>query len=213
MSMRPSSSPGRVYVDFDDVLCETARDLARLLEERSGKVVAYEDIRTFDLGVSFSLGAKDLDRFMEAAHAPEVIGRIPLVKGAREVMADWMARGLEVCVVTGRPLSTLDSSKRWLERHGVGYSRLIFVDKYQRAGPDSGATTLEELSRTDFLFAIDDAPAMLECLASRMSMPIVVFDRPWNQGSPKTTDQARKVLRCGSWEEIRRATAALIPDA
>ena len=35
---------GTIYVDFDDVLCETALGLARIVEEEFGRKVAFEDI-------------------------------------------------------------------------------------------------------------------------------------------------------------------------
>ncbi len=199
-----------IYVDFDDVLCETARDLTRLLKEMFGRSVEYDGIRTFDLGVSFDLGPEDLARFMEAAHKPDNLARIAPTEGAREVLEAWNAAGLEVCVVTGRPPSSREASQAWLERHAIPCSRLIFVDKYHRAAPASGAMTLDELAEMEFIFAVDDAPAMLDVLAARMSMPIVVFDRPWNQGSPAAPARGRRVLRCGSWEEIIRVTAPLI---
>ena len=44
-----------IYVDLDDVLCETARGFLGLLQREFDRRVAFEDIRDFDLGVSFGL--------------------------------------------------------------------------------------------------------------------------------------------------------------
>ena len=39
----------KIYVDYDDCLCETARSFSRLAVEMFGKHVPYEKIRYFDL--------------------------------------------------------------------------------------------------------------------------------------------------------------------
>ena len=45
----------KIYVDYDDCLCETARSFSRLAVEMFGKHVPYEKIRYFDLDKSFDL--------------------------------------------------------------------------------------------------------------------------------------------------------------
>ncbi len=47
--------PVKIYIDFDDCLCETARYFSKLGYELFKKDVPYEDIRFFDLQKSFSL--------------------------------------------------------------------------------------------------------------------------------------------------------------
>ena len=42
----------KIYVDFDDCLCETARSFADLAIEMFGKRVPYEKIRFFELNKS-----------------------------------------------------------------------------------------------------------------------------------------------------------------
>jgi hypothetical protein len=47
-----------IYVDFDDVLCETARALVALLQSHFGRTVAFDDVISFDLAVSFGLNLR-----------------------------------------------------------------------------------------------------------------------------------------------------------
>jgi len=193
----------RVYVDFDDVLCETARGLSALLEAEFGKQVAYEEIRWFDLGRSFGLTADDLERLMRTAHRAENLASLRPVPGARAVLSQWRAQGCEVCIVTGRPPETADASREWLFRHDMPYDRLVFVDKYRRlpAGPE--LVTLDELARMGFALAIDDAPAMLQFLVEATPVPVVVYDRPWNAEFPAAPGgPGKRVRRCHSWAEI-----------
>jgi uncharacterized HAD superfamily protein len=191
----------RVYVDFDDVLCETAQALMGLLERMFRRRVRFESIWSFDLSESFGLGPEELASFMVAAHAPEVIEAIEPMEGAAEALRRWIRSGIEVCIVTGRPPSTEAASRQWLKRHKMPCLRLMFVDKYSREFPlhcGPGAITLDRLVRMEFSLAVDDAPMMLDFLAKRMAMPVVVFDRPWN-ACVKTGGRVR---RCRSWSEI-----------
>ena len=43
----------RIYVDFDDCLCETARAFSKLALEMFGRQVPYERILFFELDKSF----------------------------------------------------------------------------------------------------------------------------------------------------------------
>jgi len=199
----------RVYVDFDDVLCETARGLCELLEEERGLKVAYREMLSFDLGESFGLAPPELERFMEAAHRPENLRRLRPMEGARGVLSGWRARGFEVCVVTGRPPGTAAASSAWLEAHGMPCDRLFFVDKYRRLPPGPELLELDALAGMDFSLAIDDAPVMLEFLAEAVPSPLIVFDRPWNAGF-EPRGRSSRVFRCGSWEEIGRLADSLL---
>ena len=44
-----------IYVDMDDVLCETAANLCRLAEREFGRHVDYADVFAFDLQKVFGL--------------------------------------------------------------------------------------------------------------------------------------------------------------
>lgn len=206
-----SLGPGRrVYVDFDDVLCETAQELLRVLKAEFGKSVAFEDVWTFSLEKSLGLDKEKLESFMERVHKPDVLSAMKPMKGAKAVLEEWTRAGFEITVVTGRPPSTESTSRDWLERHAFPHSGVIFVDKYSRLIPGWRGTKtvpLAELSRMEFCLAIDDAPAMLNYLAEKMSPPVIVFDRPWNaQGLSKAAPG--RMFRCRGWSEIR----ALVPS-
>ena len=206
-----AETPRRVYVDFDDVLCETARGLVDLLREEYGKHVAYEDIHCFDLGRAFGLTAPELKGFMEAAHATQCVGNLAPVEGAREALRAWKKAGVEVFVVTGRPPETEEDSRAWLERHAIPCDRLLFVDKYGRHAPSSSLVALESLAGMGFSLAIDDAPAMLEFLVNSTPMPVIVFDRPWNAAFTGDDGKVVKpVLRCASWAAITRSAKSLL---
>ncbi|MBT3194300.1 MAG: hypothetical protein HN341_17275 [Verrucomicrobia bacterium] len=193
-----------VYVDFDDVLCETARALAALIEREFGKSTAFEDIHSFDLALSFGLDENEAERLFAMFHDAEVLSGIPPVEGAADGIRAWHAAGAQIHVVTGRPPSTHDASAAWLSRHGVPHKQLTFVDKYGRNHPHIEGVdimSLDELRTRAFCMAIDDSPTAIQFLAEHTEVPILIFDRPWNV-SLDTPGESSRIIRCKTWSDV-----------
>lgn len=197
-----------IYIDFDDVLCETARALSALLEREFGKTVSFENIFAFDLQRSFDLTAKELEHLMLLGHQPEVLGQIEPVEGAIETLRKWVEGGSRVVIVTGRPASSYEVSVGWLQRYNVPYADIMFVDKYSRPDHEESTMpvhTLNNLRSMDFSLAIDDSPVMIDFLIEKMAMPVAVLDRPWNSNHTLPSYPGRTIIRCSTWEEIAAA--------
>lgn len=196
-----------VYVDFDDVLCETARGLAALAGDLFGLRIRFEDILSFDLERAFGINRPQWVQLMDAAHQPEFLHALEPVPGAAAVLESWRAAGARIAVVTGRPPDTREASALWLDAHGVPCDELVFVDKYGRHGPQDrvGSITLDELRTREFCLAIDDAPEMIRFLSARMSVPLAVFERPWNLAELGADGIGLRDLSwCRTWADIGR---------
>ncbi|MDD4024650.1 MAG: 2-dehydropantoate 2-reductase [Kiritimatiellae bacterium] len=203
--------PMRIYVDFDDVLCETARHLTGLARDMFGRRVAYEEIAVFDLRQAFALSASEIDDLMEHAHRTEFLAGISPAPGGVETVRALADRGHELTVVTGRPAASHDGSNAWLRKHGLGHLDLLHVDKYGRAGPEPRdghprALDMEEFSTLCFDAAIEDAPAALDLLAPRRECAVIIYDRPWNR-QYRTSGNMR---RAESWREINEMIGSLV---
>jgi hypothetical protein len=193
----------RIYVDYDDVLCETAQALAVLAQEMFGCAVPFERIRSFDLRESFALDRAQYEALMDRAHAPEFLLALPAIAGCTACLHGWLLQGVEVAVVTGRPSSADRVSREWLARQGLAAIPVLYADKYNRnhaVPPDAPpilpfATLLQE----HFDLAIDDSPVALDALQTRPAGRTIVFDRPWN----RTYDCfGARVTRCCGWQEV-----------
>lgn len=193
-------------MDFDDVLCETARGLAGLLFKEFGKTVAFEDITEFNLEKSFSLSKVEIDCLMEKGHQADFLEALSPVPGAIEGLRTWAERDYAVTVVTGRPPSCLDASHAWLSRHGFDVDSMVFVDKYGRMTMDdlSGeAISLDDLVHLEFCLAIEDAPGMASYLVDNMSLPVIVLERPWNASAQiGNGDTEGRLHRCRDWLQV-----------
>ena len=132
MKMTPEEESQKVYVDIDDVLCDTTRAFPALLKEHFGKTVQFDDIHSFDLSISFGLSPDELQEFMAIAHSPQVLRDHEPVDGSIEALSRFFAKQYEILLVTGRPPSVYDLTKEWVAKYNVPYQDLIFVDKYGR---------------------------------------------------------------------------------
>lgn len=195
---------GTIYVDFDDVLSETARMLVEVVATRFGRRTPFENIYSFDLALSFGLEPHEQDILSKLFHDADVLGSIPAVSGAAAAMQAWADAGCAVHVVTGRPPETHDASRHWLKMHNMPYTDITFVDKYGRGHttiPDTNQMTLSEVEACNFALVVDDSPDMVQLLAKRTDMPIAIFDRPWNT-QIGTAETQSNVWRFHDWKSL-----------
>lgn len=192
----------RIYVDFDDVLCETARALSSLAAAMFGRTVPYERIQAFDLQTSFDINKSQYHALMARAHEPVFLLGLAPTPGGSACLRRWR-KTHEVVIVTGRPATCHAPTKTWLHQAGLEGVAILHVDKYGRhhdTSPDAPPfLTLAELRRETFDLAIDDAPLALDVLRARPTGRTVIFDRPWNRAY--TSDDPR-LCRCRDWKEL-----------
>ncbi len=194
----------KIYVDYDDCLCETARSFSELGMEMFGKNVPYEKIRFFELNKSFNLNDEEFERFMIRGHQPEVLLSYEETPGASAVLNEWIDCGHEVSIITGRPFSAYEPSRLWLDRHGLKRVRLYCLNKYGRDSfiKDSDfSLELEDYYKMTFDFAVEDSPKAFKFFDHLPDLRVLVFDRPWNRECEFPKGNYR---RCFDWESIRK---------
>jgi uncharacterized HAD superfamily protein len=99
-----------IYVDIDDVLADTSGALIDLAESTFGKKVAFNDLKSFDLKVSFDLTQEEYEHFLNLAHKPnEILGLDPYTE-AIDAVRRWTASGHAISIITGRPTSTYEDN-------------------------------------------------------------------------------------------------------
>jgi uncharacterized HAD superfamily protein len=191
-----------IYVDMDDVLCETARGLLTIIEREFGKTLVYDKLNTFEVGEACGLQPQEVAELFRIAHRPdELLGMEPIPE-AVSVMKQWSETGHDIAIVTGRPPATYDASIEWLARHQVPFHSFVVVDKYGRfATEDTIGITLTELATRSFSFAVEDSPTMAKFLAHEMKIPVALLDRPWNQ----MAGMHSLISRYNNWREIAEA--------
>jgi uncharacterized HAD superfamily protein len=187
-----------IYVDMDDVLCETARGCLAVIEREFGIRVAYEQLTTFNLGQACGLGLEETAELYRIVHQPDELLKLEPIDGAIPILNQWLAAGYQIAIVTGRPPITAECSLEWLARQQVPYHSFTVVDKYGRFTTEKSAISLSELANHRFSFAVEDSPTMANYLAATMDVPVKLFDRPWNRACATHP----KIARYSHWSEI-----------
>ena len=127
----------RIYVDLDDVLCETAEAARDIARRRFGRSVDFSHIHSFDLGTSFGLSTVEADGLMGELNDPSVLADLAPRAGAPECLRAWSDAGYAVFVVTGRPPLVQPATKQWLAARRVPYDELLFTDIDLEEEPES----------------------------------------------------------------------------
>ncbi|MCR5771857.1 MAG: 2-dehydropantoate 2-reductase [Butyrivibrio sp.] len=198
-----------IYIDFDDCLCETARALSNLAKELFGKEVPYDNIEFFDLQKSFGLTKEQYEKLMIDAHVPQTLMSYEETEGACSVVNEWLDKGHNVSIITGRPSSAYEPSRMWLDEHDLKRVNLFCLNKYGRDSfiKNSEFTLeLEDYYKMKFDVAIEDSPAAFKFFNHLPDLKVNVFDRPWNRNAEFPNDN---FTRCKDWNFIRSQVAEL----
>lgn len=194
----------KIYIDFDDVICETAKHFIKLAKMLFGIELPYNEVQFFNLQKSFDLTDAQYDKLMRTAHTPENLLAYEETPDASGVINKWIEEGHDISIITGRPFEAYEPSRRWLDAHGLERAPLFTVDKYGREKADqawSYGLSLEEFYKMTFDFAIEDSPAAFEHVLHFTDCTVAVYDRPWNRQCALPN---KNFVRCGSWLEIDR---------
>ena len=194
----------KIYVDFDDCLCETARAFTVIAERLFGKKVPYEEVRFFNLQTSFDLTDEEYEKMMIEGHLPEILLSYEETPGASKVLNEWMDQGHEVSIITGRPASSYENSRKWLDIHGLDRAKLFTLNKYGRDSfirKSDFNLELEDYYKMKFDLAVEDSPMAFRFFDHLPDLKVMVFDRPWNREYELTN---KNYTRCPDWEYIRK---------
>ncbi len=199
----------KIYVDFDDCLCETARHFSLLAKELFNIEVPYENIRYFDLQRSFSLTDEEYEKMMTEGHRYEVLLSYEETPGAVVTVNNWIDDGHDVSVITGRPYSAYEASRKWLDEHGLERVRLYCLDKYGRDSfikKSEFNLEMEDYYKMGFDYAVEDSPKAFKFFEHLPDLKVMVYDRPWNR---ECTFPGENYCRCPDWDTISRLVRSL----
>ncbi len=191
-----------IYIDFDDCLCETARAFVDIAARLFEKDVPYEKVRFFNLQDSFKLSDSEYEELMKEGHRPEVLMSYEETPGASKVINEWIDEGHDISIITGRPFSSYDASRKWLDEHGLERAKLFCLNKYGRDSFIKNSDfnlELEDYYKMHFDYAIEDSPAAFKFFSHLTDLRVLVYNRPWNEDSVLPNGN---YTRCPDWDSI-----------
>ncbi len=192
----------KIYIDFDDVICETAKHFTLLSKELFGIDVPYSQVQFFNLQKTFGLNDEQYEELMKAGHTPECLLSYEETLYASQVINKWIDGGHGIYIITGRPFEAYEPSRKWLDNHGLERCPLFCVDKYSRGTVGQSCSysmTLSGLYSMEFDFAVEDSPAAFEHILHFENCTAAIFDRPWNKLAEFPNE---RFVRCTGWREI-----------
>lgn len=191
-----------IYIDFDDVICETAKSFCQIADRLFGIKKPYNEVHFFNLQQSFGLTDDQYDALMKEGHLPEILLSYEETDGASISINKIVDAGHDVKIITGRPFDSYESSRQWLDNHNLSRLPLFCVDKYGREIFNQNSTfnmTLNDLYAMSFDLAIEDSPAAFKHLEHFGNCKVAVFDRPWNKDAILPSDN---YIRVKNWDQI-----------
>jgi hypothetical protein len=136
--------------------------------------------------------------FFSELEASDFLGTRPLYPEAVEAVRTLSAGGHRLLVVTGRLSQHREHTRRLLRQAGL---LEVFEDVVHRDGEPTAeykSRIVREL-RLDLLIE-DELHVALE--AARVPIPVLLFDRPWNQGTLPP-----EIIRVTEWSQVLRLVA------
>ncbi|NLB68263.1 MAG: hypothetical protein GX804_01045 [Lentisphaerae bacterium] len=192
-----------IYVDMDDVICESGVMLARFAKLNYGRNIDVEEIFDYDLRKSFMFDEETYRHYMKSFHETELLD-IPEIPGATDTIRKWREDGLNPIVVTGRPVYTNEATHQWLKNYGLEGMSVYHVDKYAtlfNESDDPLITPFPALAEMNFKFAVDDAPNAIRMISEINLCPFALFCRPWNR-TYELPQTPQPNYRIKSWVEL-----------
>jgi uncharacterized HAD superfamily protein len=194
-----ASNTKSIYVDFDDVLCATARHFLAVVEREFDKRIAYDELTDFDIGTSCGLRPEETAELYRIVHRPDELMQMAPIDGAIAALRQWADSGYEIAIVTGRPPESYEPSLAWLNRYRMPHQSFSMVDKYSRFRTDNTvAIRLDELARREYCWAVEVSLPMAQFLATQMKLPVALIDCPWNRAAEDHVN----VGRYAEWQTL-----------
>ncbi len=183
----------KIGIDLDDVLADSLPHYVQALNRRFGLTIDLVEAawRIFDRFPQ--IPRREAHTFFSELIEDGFFSSRPLLPGAREAVESLAKDGHRLFIVTGRAARDAATTREWLEQVGllrhfnaVVHNGMEPVSRYK-----AGAATRLQLD----LF-IEDELEVATAIAET-AIPVLLFDRPWNQGALPDTMQ-----RVRSWTEV-----------
>ena len=94
----------KIYIDFDDVLCETAEYFTKIAKELFDIDVPYRQVQFFNLQKSFDLNDEQYEALMKAGHLPENLLNYEETPG--QLISGWIRDTRFLSLPEGRSIPT-----------------------------------------------------------------------------------------------------------
>jgi len=160
--------PLKIALDLDGVLAEPMVIVCESLSKKAGRRITLDDITQWDPPDLIALAQGNFGDLLNDVWLNDW-ERIPTTEPELSRKVCKLKEHGRVDIVTGRSSHTVRVAKLWLERYEVPY------DNFVRVPGSTGKLKL------DYNVYVDDAPRLMELLASTLDKVGIVYTKPWNR--------------------------------
>lgn len=188
-----------IGIDLDEVLTPTLSQHCEFLNKKYNINLKEEDFHVYEFyshkfkyiyGATKEKAAKDFLEFCNTSLFKEM-GPFPdAINGIQE-----LKKLAELHVISSRQNVLRDFTEKWIEKHFPGiFSNIDFGNFYSFEGEK--VSKLELCKRNGIKLLIEDVAS--HALEVSNEIPVVLFDKPWNQ----EVKEGGNIVRAKNWEEI-----------
>jgi len=181
----------KIGIDIDNVISDSYPAYIDRFNEVYQTNIRYEEIVDFYYLEKYwkENGRRKSFSIELLLHDEEFQLTLPPFNQAREIIRKWHKKGFLIHYITARPPFTEKVTKKWLRMHGFFAGATVDFCDYR-----SDAKFKKEVAdKLDIDILIEDSKE----IAETVKIPVLLLDRPWNQGN-----LPGNVFRVKSWEEI-----------
>lgn len=187
----------KLGVDFDDVLVPTNEHMCIWHNRVYGTSYQVKDVITYDLQHLWGCSDDEVLQRIHKFHATQDHALMQPVELAPDAIEYLLCQGIESTIVTSRELSQREFTMQLVRKHFPLLQDQICFSASEVDGKIVRKSKKQICQELGIDYFVEDSLGHVYSVAE-LSIPILLFDRPWNQ----TADLPKNVTRVYSWDEI-----------
>jgi len=189
----------RIGIDVDDVLAESLPAYLEAFRRRFGREVKIEEAAWEIFRRYPEISPTQMWGFFSELEATDFLGTRPVYPEAVKAVKALAARGHRLFVVTGRLTQHREHTRRLLQRAGL----LEFFEELLHRENETASDYKPRIARKMKLDLLVEDELHVALAAVKVPIPILLFDRPWNQG-----DLPPGITRVTTWDQVLNLVVA-----
>lgn len=175
-----------IGIDIDGTVTDPGA-IVPLMNEAFGKNLLYTDCTEYNLANVYDITEQQFDDWLDQ-YGERLYSEAGVHGTADEILREWYANKHRLVFISAREDKHMDVTKEWFARYDVPYHHIELL-----GGHDKLAAA--QKWQVD-LFLEDRLENALQ-LARALSIPVLLFDTPYNQGELPSL-----IHRITSWAEV-----------
>lgn len=194
MKIKTPKQPIRIGIDIDNVISDSYPNYLEKFNRIYQTNILYEEITDFYYLEKYKgNGQKELHGFIDTLIANEEFQlSLPVFPDAQKTIVKWSREGKGIHYITARPRKAESATMKWLKNHGFWVENAALDMFDEKHYSQDYEFKKEVVKKYGISLMLEDSLVIAEAL----NIPVILFDRPWNQGKVKSN-----VYRLKRWSE------------